>query len=56
MSIEDYKKITTEEKITTVINVKSFKNLGYWIRDIKNKMSKYKIENIKIILTINYHE
>lgn len=47
-----------EEKKNFIIVVKTRKwaDIGYWIRDLKKKLNKAKILDIKITLSIDYFE
>lgn len=54
MGIEELRKIKKGAKATMVMEMKNFKEVGYWLRDIKNKMQKYELEKIKVIISVEY--
>lgn len=54
MGIEELRKIKKEAKATMVMEMKNFKEVGYWLRDIKNKMQKYELEKVKVIISVEY--
>lgn len=39
-----------------VVKTKKWADLGYWIRDLKKKLNKAKILDIKITLSVDYFE
>jgi hypothetical protein len=53
-----YDGIRKEKKETVVIslNFKKFEDVGYWLRDIKKKLRKKQILNIRITLNIDYFD
>lgn len=53
-----YEARVEEEKknFIMVVKTKNWADLGYWIRDLKKKLRKAKILDIKITLNIDYFE
>ncbi len=56
MSIKDYYADLNKITVTLGIHLKNFKELGYWLRDIKNRIGKRRILDIEINFKIVYTE
>lgn len=44
------------KNLTIVLESNNFKDIGYWIRDVKKKVKKFEILKIKIILNVSYFD
>lgn len=56
MGIYESREQEEKKNFIMVVKTREWADLGYWIRDLKKKLNKAKILDIKITLSIDYFE